>query len=183
MTALDPVASRLLDRTGVCGARRGTLSQRETVTGRAFDRQIGSTNRGDRYADCRIRIKFAFNRHICYATGDRKWSSGESRLNRHVDRWVLDRDSRNHERPLQTSLRRSSRAFVFCHARAHGRIASVWWRTATRGAIPSGRQPLKRKGEGPGKNHAVATEKNRPALRSSAKAAEGLRAWLHTMGL
>ncbi len=37
MTATDPVASRLLDRTGVCFVRRGTLSQREMVTGRAFD--------------------------------------------------------------------------------------------------------------------------------------------------
>ncbi len=80
MTAADPVASRLLDRTGVCGARRGTFSQREKVTGRTFDRQIGSTKRGDRYADRRIRTGFAFDRPICYATGDRKWSSGESRL-------------------------------------------------------------------------------------------------------
>ncbi len=69
---LDPVASRLLDRTGVCGARRGTLSQREKVTGRAFDRHIGSTKRGERYADCRIGAGFALDRHICYATGDRK---------------------------------------------------------------------------------------------------------------
>ena len=64
----------------MCGARRGTLSQREKVTGRAFDRQIGSTKRGDRYANCRIRTGFSFDRPICYATGDRKWSSGESRL-------------------------------------------------------------------------------------------------------
>ncbi len=89
MTAADPVASRLLDRTGVCDARRGTLSQREKVTGRAFDSQIGSTKRGDRYADCRIRTGFAFDRHICYATGDREWSSGESRLRerRGLDLW------------------------------------------------------------------------------------------------
>ncbi len=80
MTALYPVASRLLVRTGVCGTRRGTLSQREKVTGRAFDRQIGSTKRGDRYADYRIGTGIALDRHICYATGDRKWSSGESRL-------------------------------------------------------------------------------------------------------
>jgi hypothetical protein len=79
MIALDPVASRLLDRTGVRGARRGTLSQREKVTGRAFDRQISSMKRGDRYADCRVRTGFAFDRHIGYATGGRKWSSGESR--------------------------------------------------------------------------------------------------------
>ncbi len=52
------------------GARRGTLSQREKVTGRAFDRQIGSTKRGDRYANCRIRPGFAFDRQTCYATGD-----------------------------------------------------------------------------------------------------------------
>ncbi len=80
MTVADPVASRLLDRTGVCGAPRGTLSQRQKVTGRAFDRQIGSTKRGDRYADCRISTGFAFDRPICHATADRKWSSGESRL-------------------------------------------------------------------------------------------------------
>ncbi len=48
--------------------------------GRVFDRQIGATKRGDRYADCRIRTGFAFDRHICYATGDREWSSGESRV-------------------------------------------------------------------------------------------------------
>ncbi len=64
MTAVDPVASRMLDRTGVCGACRGTLSQREKVAGRAFNRQIGSTNRGDRYADCRIKTEFAFDRHF-----------------------------------------------------------------------------------------------------------------------
>ena len=61
-------------------ARRGTLSQRDKVTGRAFDRQIGSTKRRDRYADCQIRTGIAFDRHIFYATGDRKWSSGEFRL-------------------------------------------------------------------------------------------------------
>ena len=76
----DPVASRLLDRTDVFGVRRGTLSQRKKVTGRALDRLIGSTKRGDRYADCRIRAGFAFDRHICYAAGDREWSSGESQL-------------------------------------------------------------------------------------------------------
>ena len=54
-----------------------TLSQREKVTGRVFDRQIGSTERGDRTADCRVRTGFAFDPHTCYATGDRKWSSGK----------------------------------------------------------------------------------------------------------
>jgi hypothetical protein len=52
------------------------------VTGRAFDRQIGSTKRGDRDANGRIKTGFAFDRHICYGTGDRKWSSGESRFKR-----------------------------------------------------------------------------------------------------
>ena len=69
-TAADPVASRLLDRTGVCGARRGTLSQRANATGRASDRQIGPTRRGDQYADCRIRTGFAVDHQIGYATGD-----------------------------------------------------------------------------------------------------------------
>jgi len=64
----------------VCCAGRSAPSQREKVTGRAFDRQIGSTKRGGGYADCRIWTGFAFDRHICYATDDRKWSSGESRL-------------------------------------------------------------------------------------------------------
>ena len=36
--------------------------------------------RGDRHSDCRIGTGVAFDRHICYATRDRKWSSGESRL-------------------------------------------------------------------------------------------------------
>ncbi len=80
MMAPRPVASRSPDRTGVCGARRGTLSQREKVTGRAFDRQIASTKREDRYAGCRIRTGSAFDRHICYATGDRERSSGDSRI-------------------------------------------------------------------------------------------------------
>ncbi len=71
MTAADPGASRLLDRTGVCGARRGTLSQRENVTGRAFDRQIGSTKRGDHHGECRIRTGFASHHHFCYATSAR----------------------------------------------------------------------------------------------------------------
>ena len=82
MIAFDPESSRLLDRTGVCGARRGTLSKREKVTGRAFDRQIGSTKRG-------IAMQTAGSgpgspsTHICYATGDRMWSSRESRINGH----------------------------------------------------------------------------------------------------
>ncbi len=80
MTDLDPEASGLLDGTPARGARRGALSQREKVTGRAFDRQIGSTKRGDRYADCRIGTEFAFDRHNRYATRDRKWSSGDSRI-------------------------------------------------------------------------------------------------------
>ncbi len=58
------------------------LSQREKVTGRAFDRQIGSTKRGARYADCRIMTGVAFEPPICYPTGDRKWSSGVSRATR-----------------------------------------------------------------------------------------------------
>ena len=45
-------------------------------------RSLCSTKRGDRYADCRIRAGFAFDRHICYATGDREWSSRESQLRR-----------------------------------------------------------------------------------------------------
>ena len=84
MTSLDLEASRLLDRTGVCGARRGMLSQREMDTGRALDRQIGWTKRGDRYADCRIRTGLAFERHFCYAAGDCEWSSGESRLSNKI---------------------------------------------------------------------------------------------------
>ena len=81
MTGVDPEAFRLFDGTGVRGAHRGTLSQREKVTSRVFDRQIGSTKRENRYADCRIRTGFAFDRHFGYATGDRKWSSGEPRSN------------------------------------------------------------------------------------------------------
>ncbi len=46
---------------------------------------LGSTKRGDRYADCRIRTRFAFDCHFCYATGDREWSSGES-LSRRPER-------------------------------------------------------------------------------------------------
>ena len=61
-----PVASGLPNRTGVCGARRGTPSQREMDTGRAFDRQIGSTKRGDGYADCRIRV---MSRVLCQREG------------------------------------------------------------------------------------------------------------------
>jgi len=34
----------------------------------------------DRNVDCRIRTRFAFDRHVCYPTSDRKWLSGESRL-------------------------------------------------------------------------------------------------------
>jgi hypothetical protein len=64
----------------MCGARRGTISQREKVTGRAFDRQIGSTKRRDRYADCRISTRTPFDRHFCYPTGDRKWLTRESRV-------------------------------------------------------------------------------------------------------
>ncbi len=43
-----------------------------SLTDRVFDRQIVLTKTGDRYADCRIRTEFALDRHICYATGDRK---------------------------------------------------------------------------------------------------------------
>ncbi len=42
--------------------------------------QLAHEVRSDRYADCRIRTGFAFDRHVCYATGDRKWSPGESRM-------------------------------------------------------------------------------------------------------
>ncbi len=52
----------------------------EKVTGRAFDRQIGSTKRGDRYAAYRTRTGLAYNRQFCYATLNSEWSSGESRL-------------------------------------------------------------------------------------------------------
>ena len=76
MTAADPVASRLLDRTGVCGGRWGTLSRHEKVTGRAIARQIGPTGKGDRYADCWIRTGFDVNRRKCYTTRDRQCSSG-----------------------------------------------------------------------------------------------------------
>ena len=41
-----------------------------------------NTKTGDRYADCRVRTGFAFDRHFCYATGDHEWFSGESRLMR-----------------------------------------------------------------------------------------------------
>ena len=34
----------------------------------------------DRNLPCRIRSGFAFDRPFCYATHDRKWSSGESRI-------------------------------------------------------------------------------------------------------
>ena len=71
----------------MCGTRRGTLSQREKVTGRTIDRQIGSTKRGDRYADCRIGTGFAFDCHFGYATSDREWSSGESRLRIELNRF------------------------------------------------------------------------------------------------
>ncbi len=86
MTAADPVASGLLDRSGVCGVLQDKLSQREKVTGRDFDRQIGATKRGDRYADYRIRTEFAFDCQFCYVTGGRKWSSGESRVRCHLKR-------------------------------------------------------------------------------------------------
>ncbi len=70
----------------MCAARGAVRSHSaKKVTGRAFDRQIGSTKRGDRYTDCRIRTGFAFDRPICYATGDRKWSSGESRLSQRFE--------------------------------------------------------------------------------------------------
>ncbi len=51
--------------------------------------EVASTKRGDRYADCRIRTGFSFHRHNCYATGDREWSSGESRLKCvSAERWL-----------------------------------------------------------------------------------------------
>ncbi len=80
MTGLDLQACRSPERTGVSGGGRSALSQHEKVTGRAFDRQIGTTRKGDRYAECRIRTEFAFDRQFCYATGDREWSFGETRL-------------------------------------------------------------------------------------------------------
>ena len=49
-----PGARRSLSPELLCGVRRRTLSQRERVIGRAFDRQIGSTKRGDHYGDYRI---------------------------------------------------------------------------------------------------------------------------------
>ena len=61
MTVAHPVARRSPDRIGVCGARRGTLLQREKVTDRALDRLLGSKKRGDPYAACRIRPGLALD--------------------------------------------------------------------------------------------------------------------------
>ncbi len=97
MTAAHPVASRSPDRTGVCGAGRSAPSQCEKVPGRAFDRQIGPTRKGDRNADCRIRTGFDVNRRYCYATRDREWSSGKSRLS------SIRRRGRKWEKPLMAS--------------------------------------------------------------------------------
>ncbi len=65
--------------TGTC---RDTLPQRENVTGRTFDRQIGSTKRGARYADLSVHDRRRLRAPMCYATGDREWSSGVSRSRR-----------------------------------------------------------------------------------------------------
>ena len=99
----------------MCGARRGTLSQREKVTGRAFDRQIGSTKRGDRYADFRIRTGFSFDRHIRYATGDGKWSSGESRLSK------LSR----HEATIERALYKAHHELLRLQAQRRGESGMV----------------------------------------------------------
>ncbi len=76
MMAPHPVASRSPDRKGVRYPGQDAPSTREKAIGRAFDCQIGPTKKGDRYADCRIRAGFDLDRHICYATSDREWSSG-----------------------------------------------------------------------------------------------------------
>ncbi len=77
MSAYDPKRTLALNRSVFPS---GALPAREMTTGRAFDRQIGLAKKGDRYAGCRIRTGIVFDRHTCYATGDRKWSSGESRI-------------------------------------------------------------------------------------------------------
>jgi hypothetical protein len=62
------------------------------VTGRAFGRHIESTTRKDRHADRRIRTGFAFDRHVCYGSGDGAWSSGI--LGRKYVRAILSARSR-----------------------------------------------------------------------------------------
>ncbi len=64
-----------LQRERPRGGGGGALRRR-----RALDHQIGSAKTGNCYTDCRIRTRLAFDRNHCYATGDRKWSSGESRF-------------------------------------------------------------------------------------------------------
>ena len=80
---LIKISAKVVRQERCVRCARVTLPERKKIIGRAFDRQIDSTKRGDRYADCRIKTGFAFDRHSCYATNDREWSSGESRL-----RWL-----------------------------------------------------------------------------------------------
>ena len=73
----EPIGAGMQDQAELVGPRAGYALTARKATGRAFDRQIGRTRKGDRYADCRIRTGFDVNRRYCYATRDREWSSGD----------------------------------------------------------------------------------------------------------
>ncbi len=94
-------------------------------TGRALDRQIGSTKKGDRYADCRIRTRLAFDRHFCYATGDCEWSSGKLGLDmRNIPKNIIQfwHDKTEIPKILQNSIsvtKRSNDDYKFIFADDH----------------------------------------------------------------
>ena len=81
MTAADPVASRLLDRTGVYGAGRSAPSQCEMVTGPSFslanqpDQERTTAYRDSSGSDARS------DAHCATIVGDCEEPSGESQLN------------------------------------------------------------------------------------------------------
>ena len=80
MTALDHVASTSPDRTGACGTRRGTLSQRQKVIGRFIHRQFSPIKSGPQpivRAQCRIRARIPI---VPTIVRDWEVSSGESRF-------------------------------------------------------------------------------------------------------
>ncbi len=80
MTVPHPVASRSPDRTDVCGAGRGTLPQREKVTDRVFDRQIGLIRGGTRPTAPVHDGKCGANALCATIVGNWREPSGESRL-------------------------------------------------------------------------------------------------------
>ena len=69
MTALDPVASRSPDRTGVCRESRGAPSERKMTIGHGFPSGNQPDEGADRDLPYQFRLAIARSRQLCHGRG------------------------------------------------------------------------------------------------------------------